>query len=566
MTNLLFEKISDYDLNRDSILATLEEILESDHFANAKRLEDFLRFIVMEIVEGRSSHLKSYTIGLEVFKRRIDYDAFNDSIVRTTANRLRKALDAYNYSSAAKDGVRISLQKGSYVPVFHLYNANSDSAALLAPASIPETAPKPPRWIREIRSNGAYALLGLFLLPIALYGGYAAFVANAPAGAQRPILLLDKVVAIGSSRNADELVGFISERLSPALSGYGNVTVMESNDLSRADTLSDTERNDTFALQVTVDGSSSDNTVNWRLTYIGKQRVVGAGRTIGNGADAKTIVAAIASDILGTEGALSVVLSENDNAASTNLKCLARSQRRALFYDDKLQSDSVDCLSQIVANEPDNGLAWALLSLSYNWSSQAASSYGQDPQPFVELQREAAEKADYLAPGTYLTLQARMFTAFNVGRLATFDQVAAKLRQLFTLDPFLKGRIGLTVSRLGRFDEALELAREAQAEADQTGDIFYLPNAYWEFFNADYKQSIEHLYMANAEKYYMVPLFRAAAFGSLGDRKQAMAAWQELQALRPGYERHLDSDFAFKRVRQDYTDKVVNGLRKAGLM
>jgi hypothetical protein len=52
----------------------LERVLVSRAFANLNRLSQFLRYTVEETLTGNSGILKEYTIGLNAYGRKSDFD------------------------------------------------------------------------------------------------------------------------------------------------------------------------------------------------------------------------------------------------------------------------------------------------------------------------------------------------------------------------------------------------------------------------------------------------------------------------------------------------------------
>src|SRR3954463_599919 len=99
-----------------SIVKHLKDVVGSTHFRRAPSLCGFLRFIVTEALAGRGDHLKEYSVGVNVFSRRSDFDPKQDSIVRVEAVKLRSRLVEYYRSSNINPEVRILLEKGSYKP------------------------------------------------------------------------------------------------------------------------------------------------------------------------------------------------------------------------------------------------------------------------------------------------------------------------------------------------------------------------------------------------------------------------------------------------------------------
>jgi len=100
------------------ISAQMEKIVGRPVFQRARRLREFLRFVVNERLDGRADSLKAYTIGLEVFERPDNFDPITDTIVRVNAGKLRRALERYYLGPGRQDKILISIPKGRYVPVF----------------------------------------------------------------------------------------------------------------------------------------------------------------------------------------------------------------------------------------------------------------------------------------------------------------------------------------------------------------------------------------------------------------------------------------------------------------
>lgn len=102
----------------ESARAELAQILASKTFEDSPRLRQFLSYVVTEALDGRGSRIKGYTIAYDVFGRNDPEDAQVSAIVRVEAGRLRRHLDDYYAGEGQRSGVRISVPKGGYVPVF----------------------------------------------------------------------------------------------------------------------------------------------------------------------------------------------------------------------------------------------------------------------------------------------------------------------------------------------------------------------------------------------------------------------------------------------------------------
>ncbi|MGD0096168.1 MAG: tetratricopeptide repeat protein [Terracidiphilus sp.] len=107
----------------EAVRRHLQELLDSQSFANSKRSQDFLRLIVTHALEGDIDSLRERMIGAEMFGRPVSYDTGSDSVVRVRASELRKKLALfYTTEGTEKPPVRFELPSGSYVPRFHFPN------------------------------------------------------------------------------------------------------------------------------------------------------------------------------------------------------------------------------------------------------------------------------------------------------------------------------------------------------------------------------------------------------------------------------------------------------------
>jgi len=106
--------------NREQLMQALESVLASRTFAEVFRLKNFLQYVVLESIDGRSERLKGFVIACEVFGKEDPSDAQTTTVVRVEAGRLRRRLKDYYDSEGAGDPIRISIPKGGYAPVFSL--------------------------------------------------------------------------------------------------------------------------------------------------------------------------------------------------------------------------------------------------------------------------------------------------------------------------------------------------------------------------------------------------------------------------------------------------------------
>ncbi len=106
------------DVSGEAVARQLEKILGSKLFRTSDRMSRFLKFAVVQAVQGKAADLKETVLGVEVFDRDASYDPRADPVVRVEARRLRDKLREYYESEGRADALVVELPKGGYAPAF----------------------------------------------------------------------------------------------------------------------------------------------------------------------------------------------------------------------------------------------------------------------------------------------------------------------------------------------------------------------------------------------------------------------------------------------------------------
>jgi adenylate cyclase len=141
----------------DEVREQLDRVLASREFAGTERLRRFLRYIVEQALAGDGAGFKEYAIGTAVYDRPESFDPRVDSIVRVEAGRLRTKLNEYYNGAGLADPWRITMPKGSYVPVFDARNSTTPEPAI-------SSAPPARRTSSVVWTSAALGLLLLLAL------------------------------------------------------------------------------------------------------------------------------------------------------------------------------------------------------------------------------------------------------------------------------------------------------------------------------------------------------------------------------------------------------------------
>jgi TolB-like protein len=141
-------------IRHEAVRAQLDRILLSPGFAASPRLCSLLRYLVEQTLNGSAADIKEYSIGLEVFRLPPSFDPKSQSIVRSTAAKLREKLAEFYQGEGMEDPVRIEIPKGRYVPVF---------SSNRAPAPVPRVARSGWRTVAALAASGVLGLAAIAL-------------------------------------------------------------------------------------------------------------------------------------------------------------------------------------------------------------------------------------------------------------------------------------------------------------------------------------------------------------------------------------------------------------------
>jgi hypothetical protein len=102
----------------DQCQQQVHRIIHSTTFRNALTLQQLFQFLADKAIAGAKEGLKEYTIGVEAFSRKQDFDPKTDPIVRVQTHRLRQKLKEYYDTEGSHDPILIEIPKGHYLPSF----------------------------------------------------------------------------------------------------------------------------------------------------------------------------------------------------------------------------------------------------------------------------------------------------------------------------------------------------------------------------------------------------------------------------------------------------------------
>src|ERR1700754_4352191 len=97
------------EVREQAIREELTHLLESASFRTSKRSREFLQYIVEHTIHGPKGSLKERSIAVDLFQLPQDFDPGQHTIVRVTANEVRKKLaQHYLAENGAHRSVKIN--------------------------------------------------------------------------------------------------------------------------------------------------------------------------------------------------------------------------------------------------------------------------------------------------------------------------------------------------------------------------------------------------------------------------------------------------------------------------
>ncbi|WP_318579631.1 tetratricopeptide repeat protein [Ochrobactrum sp. AN78] len=529
----------------------------------------FLSYIVSETLEGRADRIKSYSIAVEVFGRKNDFDASLDPIVRTSANRLRSALDRYNNVSANETGVRITLPKGRYVPVFTQLPTKTVhvSEVISAPRADVSVYAPPAKSRIPVSVRLLSALLAILLLitvsALVIYYAVLENKAVINAGGQ-PVLVVAPVTSYSELPAAAHMAQGLTELLVSHLKGYGNARIVDGRDGNDDKIVGAETNSDVFVLNAHVREANQQLSIVWQLDDFRSREVAWASEEfLAANATIDSTVDYLAGKVLGMEGAIPTIIGILYDGTTDQRGCLTKPQRLALIYHSVFQKDVMDCLEQTVEQQPNNAEAWAVLAQIYYRMGRRTASFGEDTSSFAAKLDHAATQSKMLAPQSLLAEQAAMYQMYNSKNLPAFTAIAHRILDQYR-DPHLKIRIGNAFMNIGRVEEGLRLVESGIEQTKEEVGLAFLSLAYRAYFMGDCDSAIKFIERVGVSDYYLVPLIRTITYSRCGRLEEARAWLLKLHELRPNYESHLYFDFRHNNVSEDVIDSIAVGLRAAG--
>lgn len=499
----------------------LERVLRSPHFDGSTRSREFLRYVVEEVLAGRSAYLKQAAIAVEVFGRKPDFDAVIDPIVRVQAGRLRRSLERYYLLSGDVDSLRIELPKGSYAPVF------MEAADMPAQSSA--------------RGNRVQEWPTVVVFPI-----------------------------LSHCERDTSSAAQLREELTAELCRYGIVHVARQRDTASAGPYPQGAAR--FELHgFALDGNASPVFAARLIDCVTGQQIwadefhteARASRWSGTAAEIGRVIAAR----IGSEHGVIARLMAGEQAArgfpsGDNFAAIARCQHFMFSHQVGALVPAIESLQQLTSRAPEIELGWTSLARLYlmNHTYELSSMFTP-----VEVVIGCANQSVLLDPASARTRCLMAEALLVKGELAAARREVEHALRLNSDSLAHRDKIGWLLALTGDWDNGVPLMRDVLARNPYCQPC--VSHGLWadamrrRDFDAAYSAALEY----RDPNFFWRDLMFASTLGQLGRLEEAAASALELVRSRPQFDLRGRRLIAHFIKGDELRATIVEGLQKAGV-
>ena len=588
--------------NKVQVLEQLERILRCEGFQSSPRKQKFLRHIVEQTLQGEAASLKGYAIGVDVFDRDTDFDPQLDSIVRSQARNLRRALDLYYLTEGQSDPVRIDVPKGKYVPTFvsalpKELNENSAGDVLMQGASqasvdiAPATDVNPlTEWIRRNRLLCAVLILA-FLTIAALSlvsalnnqgqpkNGFdqATHMPMGPSISIAPFELAVTDAAITANRDMESLRAGLHMELIQKLSRFKDLFVMEVNSENNIeDVTPGNVRIAQFELVgtiqkvgdeirvITILKRQSNGQILWTRSHSGILDKPSAIFRIQN---------EISVDVAASLGQPYNVINARFAAKQSNLEGLQLDHYLCLmdfyrYFQAKSEAEHKrirGCLEKATTAMPKFSSAWAALSWMYADEDFNKYNLRTDAEPPFERALAAARRAVDADPENAMAYQYLSLAKFSVGDDEGFREAAEKALRLNPNDTEILADTGSILIQIENSEQGRQMVEKAIAMNTAHPPWYHGSITMYHYVRGNSDSALYHAGIYLRDGALLAHILNTAALIQNGQITEGRKAYQTLVEMYPDFPDDYETLIKVRRIPDGMYELLIGDLKIAGL-
>ncbi|WP_064712719.1 hypothetical protein [Rhizobium bangladeshense] len=561
------------------ITRQLERVISSPEFPGVGRAAAFLRYVVSETLAGRGNRIKAYSIAIEVFGRDTGFTQ-DDPVVRIEAGRLRRSLERYYLVAGQHDPIRIDIPKGGYIPTFtwscpaSADTRNEDVEALPSPA-------RPGRWerARQVLLLGAIAvtMLALSLYWLAALPTASSLQRAASPSPDRPALVVAPFANLGEGPEAQLYSAGLTEELMTVLPRFKEIKVFgrETSRSLPADVRASEIRAEFGARYLLTGGvrtsgqrlrvtarllDTSDGEILWSENY---DKDLASGDLFAIQTDVARKVATAIAQPYGVMAQVDAASPPPDDLGA--YECTLRFYAYRSELSAEAHSRARSCLESAIARFPNYATAWAMLSIVYLDEDRYRFNSTRNKEATIEHALGAARRATQLDPSNTRGLQALMTTLFFDRQLPESLRVGEQALATNPNDTELIGEFGTRLAMGGQWRRGAALLDEAIALNPGGGGFYHGTRALAAYMLHDNHTALLQIRQANMQKFPLFHVVAAIIYAEAGMMEDARREGEVFVAMRPDFLPNIATELAIRNIQPDDRDRLIRGLRKAGL-
>lgn len=520
----------------EDVKRQLQRILDHPSFRQANRISQMLRFVVEETLAGRGAELKQYTVAVRGLGLPAQFDPQDNALIRIHARRLRQMLEHYYQEAGRADPVRITLDRGAYIPLLRWNTTLGDGAAPAAggtPGQAGAAASEP--------NGGAPLIAVLAFANLGMEDEWRYFAAG---------LTEELMMALAQSPGFAVLGPFERERLAAEQVGLRDLYTRYGANFI----LDGSVQHSAGALKVRVrllDGASGIQV--WGNSYRYDPQQEGL-------LDMEQAIVTHVCQFLGHEfGVVNRYLLQRAAAKPigrlSSYEAILRARFFLLQFSQSSLVDAIAAVEHAVQTAPTSALAWGglglLLAEAYLWPMQ-------DTQPFPPRALACAERALQLDAYDPWVL----YTAGYTRRLARDPEGDLLFRRLLAqpCPPVLMG-LAAVANAYAKIDneQSLELIGRAQVLNPHYPRYLHYGACLIYFDRGEDERALVELEAQDYPPNYADVLMRAAISSRLGRLAAASNDCERVLHLYPNFPQRGFALLA-RYYHPDYLDAIVESL------
>ncbi|MBY5457645.1 adenylate cyclase [Rhizobium leguminosarum] len=564
----------------DDIREQLERVISSPEFPGVGRAAAFLRYVVSETLEDRGNRIKAYSIAIEVFGRDAGFTQ-DDPVVRIEAGRLRRSLERYYLVAGQHDPVRIDIPKGGYIPTFTWscpasVDTGDEEAGETSPSEVSSR-----RWWRARRvllpGAAALAAVAISLYWIGTRSPAPSLERVASLSPDRPALVVAPFTNLGEGPEAQLYTAGLTEELMTILPRFKEIKVFgrETSKSLPADVGASEIRTEFGARYLLAGGvrisgkrlrvtarllDTSDGEILWSQNY---DNDLASEDLFAIQTDVARKVATAIAQPYGVMAQVDSASPPPDDLGA--YECTLRFYAYRSELSPEAHARVRDCLEAALARFPNYATAWAMLSIVY--LDEDRYKFNPTPGQDAAIQRalDAARRATQIDPNNTRGLQALMTALFFDRQLAESLRVGEQALATNPNDTELMGEFGTRLAIAGQWQRGADLLDQAIALNPGSGGFYHGTRALAAYMLRDNHTAVLEIRQANMQKFPLFHVVAAIIYAEAGMMDDARREGQVFVSMRPDFLPNLVTELAMRNMQPEDRDRLIEGLRKAGM-